>query len=492
MNDDDKRILTGTDGIDHILCGGLTANRLYLVEGSPGAGKTTLGLKFLLEGARHKEPVLYITLSETRQELQASARSHGWSLDGITLFEIVPEDGFGQHNEQTLLHPSDVELGETVRGIIKIVEQQSPRRVVLDSLSELRLLAQNPLRYRRQILALKHFFAKQDCTVLVLDDRSAQPGDLQLHSIAHGVMTLEQNVSDFGAERRRLRIVKMRGLQYRGGYHDFTIQKGGLCVYPRLIAAEHHTVFAADAVATGIDELDDLLGGGLFPGTTTLLAGPAGVGKTTTTIQCMITALRRGARAAYYLFDERLATLLTRSKALGMDLQPFIDNKQLAIRQIDPAELSPGEFAGAVQTAVEEDGASYVVVDSLNAYLHAMPSDNFLLLQMHELLSYLSQQGVVSLMILGQHGVTGQLRSDVDISYLADTVMLLRFFEAEGEVRKSMAVIKTRTADHERSIREFSIGNHGIAIGTPMTSLTGILSGNPQYSSNGANLLSGS
>lgn len=473
------RVLTGTAGLDAVLRGGLTPSRLYLVEGTPGSGKTTLALGFLLEGRRVGEQGLYITLSETENELRAVAASHDFTLDGIDVFEMVAEDEFGSDHEQSLLHPSEVELGETVRAIFELVEKTAPVRVVLDSLSELRLLAQNPLRYRRQILALKHFFARRNCTVLMLDDRTAEPGDLQLHSIAHGVISLEQLANDFGAERRRLRVIKMRGLKYHGGYHDITIQRGGICVYPRLIAANHHRIFSAEPVTTGLAGLDALLGKGLFPGTNTLLAGPAGVGKTTTAVRCMMAALRRGQKAAYFLFDERLSTLMIRSRALNMDLQPFIDSGLLEIRQIDPAELSPGEFASAVRAAVEEDDVSLVVIDSLNAYLHAMPSDNFLVLQMHELLSYLSQQGVVSLMILGQHGVTGDLRSDVDISYLADTVMMLRFFEADGEVHKSIAVIKTRTSDHERAIRELRIDASGIVIGDPIRGFTGILSGTP-------------
>lgn len=477
--DIDARFRTGTPGLDAVLLGGLTPSRLYLVEGTPGSGKTTLALKFLMEGRQAGDRGLYITLSETETELRAVARSHDLTLDGIDVFEMIAEDEFGIDHEQSLLHPSEVELGETVRGIFDLVDRTDPVRVVLDSLSELRLLAQNPLRYRRQILALKHFFARRNCTVLMLDDRTAEPGDLQLHSIAHGVISLEQLANDFGSERRRLRVVKMRGLKYHGGYHDFTIERGGIRVYPRLIAADHHRRFSAEPVTTGLAGLDALLGDGLFPGTNTLLAGPAGVGKTTTAVRCMISALQRGQKAAYFLFDERLATLMTRSRALNMDLQPFIDAGLLTIRQIDPAELSPGEFASAVRGAVEQDDVGLVVIDSLNAYLHAMPSDNFLVLQMHELLSYLAQQGVVSLMILGQHGVTGDLRSDLDISYLADTMMMLRFFEADGEVRKSIAVIKTRTSDHERTIRELRIDGGGIVIGAPIRGFSGILSGTP-------------
>lgn len=488
-HDPETRFGTGTSGLDAILHGGLTPARLYLVEGTPGSGKTTLALKFLIEGKQVGQRGLYITLSETENELKAVARSHDLTLDGIDIFEMIAEDEFGADHEQSLLHPSEVELGETVRGIFDLVEKIDPTRVVLDSLSELRLLAQNPLRYRRQILALKHFFARRNCTVLMLDDRTAEPGDLQLHSIAHGVISLEQLANDFGSERRRLRVVKMRGLKYLGGYHDFTIERGGICVYPRLIAANHHRSFSTAPVTTGLAGLDALLGEGLFPGTNTLLAGPAGAGKTTTAVRCMIAALQRGQKAAYFLFDERLSTLMIRCRALDMDLQPFIDGGLLTIRQIDPAELSPGEFAHAVRSAIDDDDVSLVIIDSLNAYLHAMPSDNFLVLQMHELLSYLAQQGVVSLMILGQHGVTGDLRSDVDISYLADTVMMLRFFEADGEVRKSIAVIKTRTSDHERTIRELRIDAGGIVIGAPIRGFTGILSGTPVLSGSGSDLM---
>lgn len=476
---------TGVTGLDDVLGGGLTPDRLYLVEGTPGTGKTTLGLGFLLAGVKAGEKGLYITLSESEAELRAVAATHGWALDGLELFELVPEGGFGEGQEQTLLHPSEVELGETVRGVIARVDALQPQRVVVDSLSELRLLAQNPLRYRRQILALKQYFSTRNCTVLVLDDKSAEAGDLQLHSIAHGVVSLEQTLSGFGSQRRRLHIVKMRGMRYRGGYHDFTIEQGGLCVYPRLVAADHHAPFADDAVPTGNVELDALLGGGLVPGTATLLTGPAGVGKTTTIVQCLVAALRRGESAAYFLFDERLPTLLTRSAALGMDLRPFIDSGKLDVRRIDPAELSPGEFSGLVRDAVEGCGARVVVVDSLNAYLQAMPDEQYLVLQMHELLSYLSQHGVVSLLILGQHGIMGDIRSDVDLSYLADTVMQLRFFEAGGEVRQAMSVIKTRTTSHERTIREFRITTGGLAIGEPLRDFQGVLTGMPSFRGDG-------
>ena len=480
---------TGITGLDDILNGGLTPERLYLVEGTPGTGKTTLGLGFLLAGAAAGQSGLYITLAETAVELNAVAATHGWSLEPITIFEMVPADGLGVDHEQTLLHPSEVELGETVRAIMAKVDELRPARVIIDSLSELRLLAQSPVRYRRQILALKHYFSTRQCTVLVLDDKSASGSDLQLHSIAHGVINLEQILSGFGAQRRRMHVVKMRGVRYRGGYHDFEIERGGLCVYPRLVASDHGTRRAMGFVSTGSAGFDALLGGGLVVGTATLLTGPAGVGKTTTTVQCVFAALHRGEKAAYFLFDERAPTLLTRSAALGMDLQPFIDNGQLALRAIDPAELSPGEFAAAVRSAVEEDAAQVIVIDSLNAYLQSMPSEQFLILQMHELLTYLGQRGVVTLLILGMHGVMGDVRADVDLSYLADTAVQLRYFEAFGEVRQAISVIKTRTAKHERTIREFRIDAQGLQFGEPLTNFQGVLTGVPTFSGEGKSLL---
>lgn len=475
------RISTGVPGLDDILCGGLTPSRLYLLEGTPGTGKTTLALQFLREGAARGEATLYVTLSETGQELRASAATHGWSLDGIEVYELVNEMGLDPDSEQSILHPSEIELGETVREVIARVEALKPERVVFDSLSELRLLAQNPLRYRRQILALKQFFARRACTVLMLDDRTSETGDLQLHSIAHGVVSLEQTLREFGSERRRLRIIKMRGIKYRGGDHDFSLETGGIRVFPRLIAAEHHTPFDAKARSTGTGALDLLLGGGLVPGTNTLLLGPSGVGKTTTAIRCMLAALERGETATYYLFDEGLATLLARAITLGMDLTPHLATKRLTITQIDPAELSPGEFSSMVRQAVEERGSSFVVIDSLNAYLHAMPGEEFLILQMHEMLSYLNQQGVTTLLVLGQHGVIGEVRTDIDLSYLSDAILLFRFFEARGEVRTALSVVKSRVNAHERTIREMKLSAQGIQVGEALTDFEGVLTGLPSY-----------
>jgi circadian clock protein KaiC len=480
---------TGTAGLDVILNGGLTPDRMYLVEGTPGTGKTTLGLGFLLAGGAIDEVGLYITLAETEVELRAVSKSHGWSLDSLQLFEMVPPDGFTDDHEQTLLHPSEVELGETVRNIMAKVDEVRPARIVLDSLSELRLLSQSPIRYRRQILALKHFFSTRACTVLVLDDKGASGGDLQLHSIAHGVISLDQTLAGFGAQRRRLHVVKMRGVQFQGGYHDLEIKRGGLCVYPRLVAGEHESADGGEPVTTGSEELDALLGGGLVPGTATLLTGPAGVGKTTASVQCMVAALERGEKASYFLFDERAPTLMTRSAALDMDLQPYLGSGQLQLRAIDPAEMSPGEFAGSVRAAVDDHGARVVVIDSLNAYLQSMPNEQFLVLQMHEMLSYLGQKGVVSLLILGLHGVTGDIRSDVDLSYLSDTVVQLRYFEARGEVRQAISVIKTRTARHERTIREFQIARGGLQLGEPLRQFQGVLTGVPTFSGEAKTLM---
>lgn len=476
-----RRVSTGIAGLDDILGGGLTKDRLYLLEGTPGTGKTTLSLQFLLNGAKQGETGLYITLSETADELRAVAATHGWTLDGLSLFELVSDMGLDPDSEQTVLHPSEVELGETTREVMRQLEVLRPQRVVFDSLSEMRLLAQNPLRYRRQILALKQFFSSRQCTVLMLDDRTADPTDLQLHSIAHGVIALEQSPRAFGAERRHLRVVKMRGIKFRGGYHDFVLDTGGLTVFPRLIAAEHHAEFDPRPVSTGNAALDALLGGGLVPGTNTLLSGPSGVGKTTTAIRCVLAALDRGEHATYYLFDEGLGTFLSRSDALGMNLRPYVDSGHLILHQIDPAELSPGEFACRIRAAVEDGGSTFIVVDSLNAYLQSMPGEQFLLLQMHEILSYLGQQGVKTMLILGQHGLLGDMRSDVDLSYLSDSIVVFRFFEAHGQIRSAISVMKSRTRAHEHIIRELKLSVGGLQVGEALSDFEGVLSGLPSY-----------
>jgi circadian clock protein KaiC len=478
-----QRLTTGNSGLDSILEGGFPAHRLYLVEGDPGTGKTTLALRFLLEGAARGEPVLYITLSETRDEITDVAASHGWSLDGINLYELIPsEESLKADTQYTIFHPSEVEFGETTTAVLDEVERIQPRRVVFDSLSEMRLLARDPLRYRRQILALKQYFAGRQCTVLLLDDRTATASDLQVRSIAHGVIELEQLALDYGAERRRLRVVKLRGSRYRGGFHDFRIETGGVVVYPRLVAAEHRQEFAPEMITSGVAELDALLGGGLDRGTSTLILGPAGSGKSSIAAQFAATAAERGERAASFLFDEGVGTYLSRASGLGREMRALVEAGRMSIQQIDPAELSPGEFANFVRNSVDRDGARVVVIDSLNGYLQAMPDERFLTVQMHELLTYLNQQGVVTLLVMAQHGFMGtNMGTPVDVSYLADTVLMLRFFEARGEVRRAISVVKKRTGYHENTIREMRMSGGGIAVGEPLKDFQGVLTGVPNY-----------
>jgi circadian clock protein KaiC len=475
------RASTGIAGLDDVLGGGLPTKHVYLVEGDPGAGKTTLGLQFLLEGVRNGEKGLYVTLSETAAELRTVAASHGWRLDGVELFELVSEEGLSPELEQSILHPSQVELGETVRGVIAAVDRLRPQRVVFDSLSEMRLLAQDPLRYRRQVLALKKYFSDKGCTVLLLDDRSSCDTDQQLHSIAHGVINLEQAVDQYGPERRRLRVMKMRGIRFRGGDHDFLLDTGGLSVFPRLVAAEHRLNAEYRMIGSGVATLDKLMGGGLPCGSNTLFSGPSGVGKTTTAMACTLAALQRGERAVYYLFDEGLSTMIVRGKALGMDLEPYLRSGHLQVLSLDPAEVSAGEFAHMVRHAVESDGVQVVVIDSLNAYLQAMPGSKYLMLQMHELLTYLNHRNLVTILILAQHGVLGDMRTEVDMSYLSDAILMFRFFEARGRLLKAVSMVKSRTSRHEETIREFRMGPQGIEVGQELTDFEGVLAGVPVY-----------
>jgi circadian clock protein KaiC len=454
---------------------------MYLLEGAPGTGKTTFGLKFLMAGAEAGESGLYITLSETAAELDAVVRSHGWTLDGIEVRELGTDGGLAEA-EQTILHPAEIELGETVRSMTEVIARLNPQRVVFDSLSEMRLLAQDPLRYRRQILALKRFFAGRHCTVLLLDDKTSEPTDLQLHSIAHGVISLEQDAGEFGAERRALRVVKMRGIKFEGGWHDFLVDTGIVEVFPRLIAARHHTDFAALPASTGLEPLDAMLGGGLTAGTNVLLLGPSGAGKTTTAIKCMLSMLERGQSADYYLFDEGVGTLATRCRALGMTLDGYLESGQLLVHQVDPASLSPGEFASRVLAGVKTRKVGFVGIDSLNAYVHAMPGASFLMLHMHELLTFLNQQGVLTMLIVGQHGLVGDVRSDIDLSYLSDTILLYRYFEAKSQVRTAVSVLKSRTAQNQRSIRELRLGlPAGVQIGDELLGFDGVLAGAVAY-----------
>lgn len=483
-----KRAATGIVGLDDILGGGFPVTRLYLVEGDPGSGKTTLALQFLIEGVKRGESGLYVTLSETRDELESVAESHGWTLDHVSIHELaLPEETQTPGGNYTFFHPSEVELGWTTQSVLAEVERVKPTLVVFDSLSEMRLLAHDPLKYRRQILSLKHFFIGRNCTVLLLDDRSSTAGDLQLQSLAHGVVLLEQLSPLYGAERRRLRVIKMRGVKYRGGFHDFSIEKGGLEVYPRLVAAEHKISkrenggYGREQTSTGVVGLDNLLGGGLTRGTSTLVMGPAGSGKSAFACQHSVAAAARGEKTAFFAFDEGISTIFERSEAIGSKLPEYVERGLISIQQVDPAEMSPGEFVRNVRDAVEIDGVKVIVIDSLNGYLNAMPEEKFLVIQLHELLSYLNQKGIVTILVVAQHGMLGSaMESPVDVSYLADTVLMLRYFEAYGNVRKAISVVKKRSGGHEGSIRDYSLSKDGLKVGLPLDDFHGILTGVPQ------------
>jgi circadian clock protein KaiC len=473
---------TGVEGLDNVLGGGLTAQRLYLVEGRPGTGKTTVGMQFLLAGRDRGEPVLYITLSETREEIVEVTRGHGWHLEGVEVQELLPhESELDPDQRATLFHASEIELADATQRILDEVRRVRPSRIVLDSLSELKLLAGSSLRYRRQVLALKQYFAGQRCTVMLLDDMTAGDGDQQVHSIAHAVLRLEQMHSDYGATRRRLVVSKYRGRAYRDGFHDYRIARGGLCVYPRLIAAEHVPVVAPQRFLSGLAALDALLGGGLDRGTSTLLVGAPGTGKSSLAAQYVLSATESGERAAVFLFDESVATWRFRSESMGMKVGRQIDAGRLLLRQVDPAELSPGEFIDHLREAVQRDAAKVVVIDSLTGYLNAMPDEHFLIVQLHEVLTFLNQAGVSTFLIGAQHGLIGtNMTTAVDASYLSDAVVLLRYFEADGLVQQAISVIKKRTGPHERSIRSFALTDQGLVIGEPLRQYRGVLTGVPQ------------
>ncbi len=470
------------EGLDDVLKGGLLSHRLYLVDGHPGSGKTTFSLQFLLAAVKRGEKCLYVTLSESREELEAGAHSHGWSLDGIDVLEVIPEEGneFNSDTLVTMYSPAEVELGESTQKVLDAVRQVNPQCVVFDSLSEMRLLAQNSLRYRRQVLALKQFFAGRRCTVILVDDGTAEGSDLQLHSIAHGVISLEQLAPSYGASRFRLRVKKFRSSDFRGGYHDYTIRRGGVTVFPRLIASEHRVDFIRESIKSGVTALDRLLGGGLDRGSSTLLLGPAGAGKSTIAVQYAVAAADRGDHAVIFAFDESRATLHARTSGLGIKLREGGGPGEIRIHETDPAELSPGEFGSMVRNAVEVDNARVVIIDSLNGYCHAMPDERFLTAQLHELLSYLGHQGVTTLMVIAQHGVfESTISTPVDASYLADSVVLLRHFEVAGNVLKAISVVKKRSGPHETSIREMHFDGEGIHLSEPLANFRGVLTGSP-------------
>lgn len=477
-----SRLGTGVEGLDDILSGGIPKGHLYLLEGDPGTGKTTVALQFLLDGIRHGERCMYVTLSESKHELEEAAHSHGWDLSPITIAEMIPTDeDLTPEAQYTVFHPSEVELADTIKAIVEQVEAVNPDRVVFDSLSEFRMLARDPLKYRRQILALKRHFAGRNCTVLLLDDRTTDGGanDLQLQSIAHGVLRLETMERDFGIKRRRLEVHKLRASRFREGYHDYSIRTGGVAVYPRLIAAEHKPGFQSNQVPSGLRELDQLLGGGIHTGTSTLLMGPAGCGKSTIALRYAISSAQRGERAAIFTFDESLGTFVQRARGLGMDPVPFMENGDLIVQQIDPAELSPGEFVARIRQLVLEERFRMIVIDSMNGFLNAMPHEQFLAMQLHELFSFLGQQGVATFLTLAQHGFIGTTETPIDVSYLADTVLLFRYFERGGAVRQAISVLKKRSGPHERTIRELIMENGQIRVGPVLEQFQGVLTGHP-------------
>jgi circadian clock protein KaiC len=474
-------VSTGIEGLDLVLSGGLTANRLYLIEGMPGSGKTTLALQFLLEGVRRGQAVLYVALSETKEEAEIAAASHGWSFDGVFVRELIPtEESLAPGEQYTMFHPAEVELSEATKRILSDVEEVKPKRVVIDSLSEFQLLAGHPSRYRRQMLALKHFFAARGCTVLLLDDLTTGERSLQVQSIAHGVISLEQLAPEYGAHRRRLRVLKYRGVNFRGGFHDYSIVRGGLEVFPRLVAADHRQAGVEERLASGLPQLDQLLGGGLEKGTSTMVVGGPGTGKSTLAAQFAAAAAEGGESAAMFIFDESPAMLVSRCEALGIRLRRHLDAGRVTAQRVDPAELSPGEFAHAIRCSVERHGAAVVVIDSLNGYLNAMPEERFLVTQLHEILTYLGQKHVITILVGAHHGIIGgPMSAPVDASYLADAVILLRYYETKGEVRQAISVIKKRGGNHERTIRDFRLAGGRIQVGEPLRGFRGVLTGVP-------------
>ena len=482
----------GVPGLDDILGGGLPRRRLYLVKGDPGVGKTTLAMQFLQEGVRNEETVLYVSLSETRDEIEVVARSHGWDLSKVNLYELSTiEEKIRGDSESTFFHPSEVELNRTIHALLEEVERVQPSRIVFDSLSEMRMLADTALRYRRQILQLKQFFAGKKCTVLLLDDRTSGTHDLQVESIAHGVISLTSQAPEYGVARRQLSVLKVRGSEFREGSHDLILRRGGLIVFPRLVAGEHHRDFVREDFPSGIAELDALLGGGLARGTSSMFMGPPGTGKSTLALQFAVSAAAAGERSLAFIFDETTGTLRSRAAQLGIELGAAGAESLIRLEQVDPAEISPGELVHRIRRAVQEEGVKMIIIDSINGYLNAMPAERYLTLQLHELLAYLNQQGVITIMVLAQQGLVGLMQSTVDLTYLADTVILSRYYELRGEVKQALSVIKKRSGNHERTIREMCVGQNGISLGEPLRNLQGVLSGVPSFIGNDDGLMNG-
>jgi circadian clock protein KaiC len=479
------RVPTGIPGLDEVLGGGVPQGHIYLVEGESGAGKSTIGLHFLMEGRARGERTVWITMSETERELHDTARSHGWQLEGIDILNlVVSQEVLKSEEKYSFFSPADVEFNDTTRAIVAAVERIKPARVVFDPFSDIRHLVRDTLRYRRQILALRDFFAEQGCTVFLMQEMTrGTSGDIQAEALTHGYMTLHQDSPEYGGQRRRLRVHKMRGIAFRDGYHDFAIHTGGIRVYPRLVAAEHYDDLPEELVPSGMHQLDDLLHGGVDRGSSLLIMGAAGVGKSTLATQYAAAAAKRGERVSFFIFDETLRAFRARSDKLGLDVQRHFDSGLIRVRQVDSAEFSPGQFAHLVMDAVDQDGAQLIVIDSLSGYLSAMPEERFLSTHVHELLTFLSYRNVLTVLTLAQHGVVGEnVQSPVDISYLADTVLLLRYFEAFGAVKRALSVVKKRSGPHEVLIREMQIGPpDGIKIGQPLTNFQGVLTGRPIY-----------
>lgn len=479
---DSVKCKTGVPGLDEVLCGGLPRNQIFLLQGQPGTGKTTLALQFLMEGARRNEKSLYITFSETKIELEMVAQSHDWDLSKISILELSALSHSNASVEHTtLFHPSEIELSKTIKILLDKIQEVNPQRIVFDSISELRLLAESSLRYRRQMLAFKEFFIGRGATVIFLDDLTTEAGDLHVQSIVHGVMLLEKFRAAYGVERRQFHIAKLRGVEFRGGTHDYLIKRGGIIIFPRLVSAEHTEEFSRKTFSSDVPELDALMGGGLDSGTSNLILGPAGTGKSTIALRFALAAAERGEKVAIYSFEEGTNTLMARAQSLKMDLKKYVSSGRITLRKIDPAELTPGQFAALLRSTSAEDKASMVIIDSLNGYIHAMPEQQFLMLQLHELLSYLSNQGVVSILILAQAGIMGSMQSPLDLTYLADSVIITRFFEASGAVKKAISVIKKRSGPHEDTLRELKIGEGGVIVGPVLSEFSGIFSGIPKF-----------